>query len=67
MSVDLLELGKRRTRLTVVTEIRPRTLAARLFLQSLKLARSRITRRYQARIALVGGMVAQRMAARERG
>jgi carbon monoxide dehydrogenase subunit G len=58
--VDLIELGPRRTRMTLETEIRPLTLAARLFLQSLKLARSRVTRRYQASVAALAAVVAAR-------
>lgn len=39
------------TRLTVVTEAKARTLAARLLLQSAKLARGTLTKRYKKRVA----------------
>lgn len=60
VTVELVELGPRRTRMTVATEIQPRTLAARLFLQSIKLARTRIVKRYQTRIAQLANIVEAR-------
>lgn len=60
MAVELVELGPRRTRVTVSTELRPLTLAARLMLQSVKLARSRAVRRYQQGVAKVAGMIEAR-------
>jgi carbon monoxide dehydrogenase subunit G len=60
MTVDLMELGPRRTRMTVTTDVRPLTLAARLFLQSLKLARSRVTKRYQTRMAQFATLIEAR-------
>lgn len=50
-TVELLELGARRTRMHLVVEITPRTLTARLFLQSLRLARARIDRKFDQRVA----------------
>jgi len=47
LQVELSAIDRGRTRLIVVSEIRPRTLTARLFLQSLKLARGRVNARYQ--------------------
>lgn len=44
--VDLQPLGPNRTRMTIETEVKARSLSARLFLQSLKLARGRIEGRY---------------------
>jgi uncharacterized protein YndB with AHSA1/START domain len=61
LAVDLVELGRKRTRMTVVTEVKPRTLAARLFLQSLKLARARLTRRYQTRVAQFAKMIEDKL------
>jgi carbon monoxide dehydrogenase subunit G len=58
--IELLELGPRRTRMMVATEVRPRTLAARLFLQSVKLARTRVVKRYQTRIAQLATMIEAR-------
>ena len=49
--LDLMEMSSRRTRVHVVVEVSPRTLAARLFLQSLRLARARIDRKFEQRVA----------------
>lgn len=51
VSLDFMELSARRTRISVVTELKPRTLGARLFLQSMKLAKSKISKRYDLRVA----------------
>lgn len=50
-SVDLMEMSARRTRIHVVAEVTPRSLAARLFLQSLRLARARVDRKFEQRVA----------------
>ena len=49
--IELMEMSAKRTRMHVTTEIKPRSLGARLFLQSLRLARSKVDRRFDARIA----------------
>ncbi len=59
-SVDLIELGARRSRMHVVVEVSPRTLTARLFLQSLRLARARIDRKFDQRIAQLAGDIESR-------
>lgn len=51
LRLDLLALSPRRTRVTVVTEVKPRNFAARLVLQSARLARARIERRFSAAVA----------------
>lgn len=51
MTLDLVELGPRRTRVVVGVQIKPRTLAARLFLQGLKLAGKRVQQRFDGRVA----------------
>ncbi len=53
VKIDLLEMAARRTRLHVGVEVKPRTLGARLFLQSLRLARSRVDKSFDARIAML--------------
>lgn len=53
VKIDLLEMAARRTRLHVGFEVKPRTLGARLFLQSLRLARSRVDKGFDARIAML--------------
>jgi carbon monoxide dehydrogenase subunit G len=49
--IELMEMSAKRTRMHVTTEIKPRSLGARLFLQSLRLARAKVDRRFDARIA----------------
>lgn len=58
--VDLMELGAKRTRMVVVSEARPRTLAARLMLQTLRLARARVQRRVDGRFATVAQEIEDR-------
>ena len=47
---DVLPLSVRRSRLSVTLEVKPRTLSARLLLQSLRLTKSSLTARYKSRI-----------------
>lgn len=49
--VDLVALSRNRTRLNLSIDIKPRTLAARLMLQSLKLARGNVDKRFHKRLA----------------
>jgi len=58
--LDLAEMGPKRTRVNVVTEVKPRTLAARLFLQSLRLAKARLTRRFEVRVAQLAADIEDR-------
>lgn len=51
MSVDLVALSRGRTRLAVDLTLEPRSLAGRLILQSLKLARNSTTKRFRLRVA----------------
>lgn len=44
--IELVTLSARRTRMTMTTEVRPKTLAARLVLQSMRLAKGRVQRRF---------------------
>ena len=64
--VDMMEMSSRRTRIHVVTEVTPRTLAARLFLQSLRLARARIDRKFEQRIAQLAADIEHRYRANPR-
>ena len=48
--VDLVALSKSRTRLFVSLDLRPTTLSSRLFIQSMKLAKSSLSRRFKARV-----------------
>lgn len=59
-SVELIALGARRTRLTLVSEVKPKTLAARLILQSLRLARGKVRARMDRRLATAAAEIAAR-------
>ena len=45
--VDLVALSPRHTRMAVTLEMKPNSITARLFLQSLRLAKSNLTRRFK--------------------
>lgn len=60
VQVDFVELSARRTRVTLGTEIKPRTLAARVFLQSMKLARGKLDRKYEARVGALCNEIEER-------
>jgi len=51
LTLEFLELGARRTRVTIGTELKPNTLSARLFLKSLRLAKAKVNNAYEARVA----------------
>lgn len=51
LAIELAEMGPGRTRVSVHLEVKPRTLGARLFLQSLKLAKAKVNRRFTQRLA----------------
>lgn len=60
VSVELMELGAKRTRLSCVIDITPRSLTARIFIQSLRLARAKLDRKFDQRIALLAGDIEMR-------
>ncbi|MBC7675699.1 MAG: SRPBCC family protein [Rhodoferax sp.] len=49
--IDLMALAARRTRLSVTVDLQPRTIGARLILQSMRLAKARFNRRFAERVA----------------
>lgn len=51
LTVDLVQLSPKRTRLSVSVELAPQTLSARLLVQSLKLARSNLNKRFTLAVA----------------
>jgi hypothetical protein len=51
MRVDLVALSPARTRLNVDLEITPRNLAGRLLIQSVKLAKGNLSKRFRLRVA----------------
>ena len=56
--VDLVPLSKARTRLFVSIELKPTTLSSRLFVQSLRLAKSSLNRRFKSRVASLAANIA---------
>ena len=59
-TLDLIALTPRRTRLAIVTDLKPNSLAARLFIQSLRLARGKVQQRFDDRAAQLAAEVADR-------
>ncbi len=51
VNIELVALSRARTRMRVELDVRPLTLSARVLMQSAKLARNTLTRRYKTRVA----------------
>ena len=49
--LDCVALSRSRTRISMVLELQPKTLSARLLVQSLKLAKGNITKKFRVRAA----------------
>jgi hypothetical protein len=64
--VELVALSRGRTRMDVSLTLEPRNLSARLLVQSLKLARSNLKRRFEARLANFARDVEERYKLRAR-
>lgn len=63
---DLLALSAKRTRLTAVVELKPKTLAARLMLQSLRLAKGRVQQKYDSAVSKLAYALDERWRAEPR-
>lgn len=57
---ELMELSAKRTRMHVVLEVTPQSMAARIFMQSLRLARGKMDRAFDQRVAQLSGDVENR-------
>ena len=55
--VELVSLSPRRTRMTVVSEVKPKTLAARLLVQSARLAKGRVQRKLDVASGQLANMI----------
>ena len=49
--IDLIALSRTRTRMAIALDVQPQTLSARLFVQSLRLAKGTLTKRFKLRVA----------------
>ncbi|MCH2165867.1 MAG: SRPBCC family protein [Marinovum sp.] len=58
--VEFLELTKGTTRVTMQADLQPKTLSARLLVQSMKLAKSKIQRRYSVRMSQLAKDIEER-------
>ncbi|KIC34043.1 SRPBCC family protein [Leisingera sp. ANG-S5] len=61
MEVELLALSPQRTRMSVRLKLSPTTLTGRLLVQSLKLARSNLNRRFKLRLADYARLTEERL------
>jgi uncharacterized protein YndB with AHSA1/START domain len=64
--IELTEMGPKRTRMQVVSNIRPRTLAAKLVVQSLRLAKAKVKAKFDQRIGQVAAEIEDRFRAKSR-
>ena len=51
MKMDIIAMSRGRTRLSVELDIKPKTLAARVLVQSLRITKNKLTKRYRMRVA----------------
>ncbi len=59
--MDLVALSRSRTRISVAVDLQPKTLSARLMVQSMKLARGNLTKKFQLRAAEYARMLEDRL------
>ena len=55
IETEVVSLARLRTRLIVKVDLKPRTIKARLVIQSLKIAKNTIHKRFEKRLATLGG------------
>lgn len=60
MVIDLVALSRGRTRLSAELEMHPKNLSARLLVQSMKLAKSNLSKRFRNRLAAYGDDLEER-------
>ncbi len=60
--LEMKALSPRRSRLKVTIDAKPKTLAARLFLNTLRLARRKVEERFEKRVGKLGARVEERYA-----
>ncbi len=58
--LEVLVLSPRRSRLRVDLEVKPKTLAARLFVNTLRLAKGRVQARFESRLNQLGARIRDR-------
>ena len=51
LEVELIALSQKRTRISVSFEVKPKTLSARLLVQSMRLAKAKLTKSFKLRVA----------------
>ncbi|MCD9148104.1 SRPBCC family protein [Pseudophaeobacter flagellatus] len=59
--IELLALSPKRTRISVKVKLKAKTLSGRLLLQSLKLARAKVNRRFRHRVAEFASLTEDRL------
>ncbi|WP_309663816.1 SRPBCC family protein [Tabrizicola sp.] len=59
-AIEVQPLSARRTRIKIGLTIKPKTLAARLFVNTLRLTKGRITTRYEMRVGQLGAEIEDR-------
>ena len=60
--VELVPLSRRRTRVSVALDVKAKTLVSRIFLQSLRLAKGRVSQGFALRVGAFLGAVEDRLA-----